>query len=211
MELDHLRKEYRLKIFSESCLEKDPMLLFEHWMNEAVKSEISDANAMILATAAKNGQPSCRTVLLKQYDGEGLVFFTNYQSKKAIELEENPLAALIFYWRELERQVCMKGRVEKVGRSLSEQYFSKRSRGSQLGAWASLQDSELKSREELEASYKHFENLYNNKEIPLPPYWGGYRFIPAEIEFWQGRENRLHDRFLFTRKEDGWKWCRLSP
>ena len=171
-----------------------------------------EPNAMVVATVDTQGRPSGRTVLLKGVDERGFTFFTNYQSRKGQELEENPNAALVFYWPDLERQVTVAGEVTKVSREESEAYFHSRPRGSQIGAWASRQSSILQSRSELEQAEKDFETRFAGKPVPLPPHWGGYRLVPDRIEFWQGRSSRLHDRFQFVRNNDGtWSVNRLSP
>jgi pyridoxamine 5'-phosphate oxidase len=170
-----------------------------------------DANATVLSTVDKNGRPSSRNVLLKGVDERGFIFFTNYDSRKGLELAENPSAALTFYWPELERQVCIAGSVEKISREESEKYFKSRPRGSQLAAWASNQSDIVKDRAALEAKWNEMEKKFPN-EVPLPPNWGGYVLKPERIEFWQGRASRLHDRFQYTRQPDNsWKLERLAP
>lgn len=166
---------------------------------------------MVLATADREGRPSARTVLLKDVDQRGFVFYTNYESRKGKELKENPRAALVFNWLQLRRQVCIEGSVSRVSREESEAYFKTRPRGHQLGAWASRQSSVVSGREELDRRLAALEVQYQGKEIPLPPYWGGYRVTPERIEFWQGRANRMHDRLLYRRQKDGWVLERLAP
>jgi len=180
-------------------------------MNEAISSNLLEPNAMILATANKDGAPSARTVLLKGFDERGFVFYTNYESAKAKNLSENPIASLLFFWAELERQARIEGKVEQVSKADSEEYFRSRPRESQLGAWASKQSSVIASREVLEKKFEEMRKKFEGKEIPLPPFWGGYRVIPQSIEFWQGRESRLHDRICYSFENGKWKIERLSP
>lgn len=206
------RKEYQLRSLDIDNLNPNPFLQFSLWLEEAQQAQIPEYNAMALATATLQGIPSCRTVLLKHVDGRGLSFFTNYESRKGKELASNPLACATFYWRELERQVIVAGKIEKLTHQESEDYFASRPRGSQLATWASHQDEILHSREELEEAYRHFEKLYEGKSIPLPPYWGGYRLLPQRFEFWQGRPNRLHDRFSYLLVDHhAWQIERLAP
>lgn len=193
-------------------LDPDPMQQFAVWFDEARRAQPIDPNAMTLATVAANGQPSTRTVLLKGFDEAGFVFFTNYSSRKGRELEANPRAALNFLWAVLERQVCVTGRVEKVSREESEVYFHSRPRGSQLGAWASVQSDPVTGRADLETRLAAVSAQYENATVPLPENWGGYRLQPVSVEFWQGRPNRLHDRLSYVRQSDhNWTIERLSP
>ncbi len=195
----------------EEDLDPDPIKQFELWFAEAQAAGIPDPTAMILATADREGRPSARTVLLKGVDGRGFVFYTNYESRKGKQLEQNPRAALVFNWPQLRRQVCIEGSVSKVSREESEAYFRSRPRGHQLGAWASLQSSVVSSREELDSRLAELELEYQGKEIPLPPYWGGYLVTPEWMEFWQGRENRMHDRLVYRRQKERWVLERLAP
>jgi len=212
MEIFELRNEYRMAELTEETLLRDPYLQFEKWMGEAIKAELREPNAMVLSTADKNGAPSARTVLLKMYDRNGFVFFTNYQSRKSREIGENPQVALLFPWLDLERQVIIMGRAEKVSTAESMKYFASRPRGSQLGAWSSEQSSAISSRKLLLMQFEKMKEKFRHGEIPLPDFWGGYRVIPQRFEFWQGRENRLHDRFEFTLGEGGsWSVERLAP
>lgn len=206
-----LRRSYSLKELSENTVLTDPIKQFSVWMNEAIESNLLEPNAMILATASKKGIPSARTVLLKGFDEKGFVFYTNYKSSKARDLDENPNVALLFLWVELERQIRISGKVVQVSREVSENYFHSRPREHQLGAWASWQSKEIPNRKFLEQKYEEIRKRFENKEIPLPPFWGGYVIKPHRIEFWQGRESRLHDRICYALNDDKWKIERLSP
>ncbi len=210
-DISNLRRSYSLKELSEDSVSPDPILQFSIWMNEAMNANLLDPNAMTLATASKNGTPSARTVLLRGFDKSGFVFYTNYGSSKAHDLEQNPVASLLFFWVELERQVRISGKVEKISQRESQAYFATRPRESQLGAWASKQSTVISSREALDEQFDEMKKRFENKEIPLPNFWGGYRVIPHKIEFWQGRESRLHDRICYTLNEQNWKIERLSP
>jgi pyridoxamine 5'-phosphate oxidase len=189
----------------------DPIERFQEWFREAEQAGVEVPEAMTLATAAADGAPSARMVLLKGADEGGFVFFSSYVSRKAGELEQNPRAALVFYWRPLGKQVRIEGHVERVSEAESAAYFATRPRGSQLAAWASPQSQPLESREELERRYAELEREYEGREIPLPPHWGGFRLQPDAIEFWEHRENRLHDRYRYTRAREGWTAELLSP
>jgi len=193
------------------ALSQDPLELFQHWFAEAKRAGVEVPEAMTLATADGGGVPSARMVLLKGADEDSFVFYTGYGSRKSEELEQNPRAALVFYWRPLGRQVRVEGSVERVSEPESATYFATRPRGSQLAAWASLQSRPLGSREELDRRYADLELEYEGRDVPLPPHWGGYRLHPEAIEFWEHRENRLHDRLRYTRAREGWKVERLSP
>ncbi len=196
---------------SEEAAGNEPLPLFRRWFNEAEKAGIFLPESMALATATPDGKPSVRFVLLKGYGDGGFVFFTNYGSRKASELEANPEATLIFHWAILQRQVRLEGAAERISPEDSEAYFHSRPRGSQIGAWASAQSEPLPSRRELEDRVKKYESEFRGKDIPLPPFWGGYRLKPRSIEFWQGRASRLHDRIKFVREGGGWKRVRLYP
>jgi pyridoxamine 5'-phosphate oxidase len=202
-------KEYQKHTLSLDDLNPDPFQQFAGWFEEAKKIEI-DPGAMALATASLSGLPSCRMVLLKGWDERGFLFFTNSTSRKGREIAENPLASVTFYWKELERQVIGEGKVSKITSEESDLYFATRLRQSQLGAWASRQDAVLSSREELTQRLLGEEEKYKGMEIPRPPHWEGYRIAPYRLEFWQGRENRLHDRFVY-RFNGQWQINRLSP
>ena len=189
----------------------DPMDLFAEWFREAEDAGVDVPETMTLATADSDGAPSARMVLLKGADEEGFVFYSGYVSRKAGELERNPLAALVFYWRPLGKQVRVEGRVERVSEAESAAYFATRPRGSQIAAWASQQSKPLAGREDLDRRYAELEREYEGRDVPLPPHWGGFRLRPEAIEFWQHRDNRLHDRILYTRAREGWRSELLSP
>lgn len=201
------------RTLDESDLIDDPIELFRRWFDEAARAGMPQVNAMTLATVAGDGRPSARTVLLKGVDDRGFQFFTNYESRKAAELEANPHAALVFLWIPLERQVRVTGDVTRLSAEESDAYFATRPRGSQVGAWASQQSRPLPAREQLEQRWQQLEDQYGHDPVPRPGHWGGYLVTPREIEFWQGRENRLHDRFVYTRSADGsgWERTRLQP
>jgi pyridoxamine 5'-phosphate oxidase len=196
---------------SETDLDADPVRQFQQWYEAAIGTGISEPNAMSLATVAADGQPSLRTVLLKLYDQRGFVFFTNYESRKAQEMAGNPRVACLFPWVALARQVCIAGQVEKISTAESLRYFATRPRGSQIGAWASHQSQVITSRSLLEMKVDEMRRRFADGEIPLPGFWGGFRLVPQSIEFWQGRESRLHDRFRYSRQGDGWALARLAP
>jgi pyridoxamine 5'-phosphate oxidase len=210
-EAAHLRKDRSRATLEETDLDPDPFRQFDLWLRDALESESGEPNAMILATATRDGSPSARTVLLRGFDDRGFVFFTNYESRKGRELEENPRAALVFYWGILQRQVCVTGRVARVPREESEAYFWSRPRGHQLAAWASEQSRIIPGRSELDAKVEALEEKYRDQQVPIPPNWGGFRLAPDTIEFWQGRLNRLHDRLRYTHSDGDWLVERLSP
>ena len=206
-----IRKDYSLHSFNESDVASNPIQQFTKWWNDALASEIVEVNAMTLATSSKNGKPSARIVLLKGFDERGFVFFTNYESNKGKALDENLQAALVFFWKEIERQVRVEGTIEKISASESDEYFFSRPEDSRIGAWASPQSKVIEGRNILEENVQRFSNEFKNS-IPRPPYWGGYRVMPELIEFWQGRSNRLHDRIQYTKTGSGsWKVDRLAP
>ena len=211
MSLADLRKDYSLAGLSEKDLARDPFRQFEKWFQEAEAAKITEPNAMTLCTSTREGRPSARTVLLKNIDGRGFVFFSNYESRKGRELHENPNATVVFPWLALERQVIAEGTIAKVPREVSEAYFHSRPRASQLAAWVSQQSSIISGRSVLEDSMKMLEAKYAGQEVPLPPHWGGWRLSPETVEFWQGRRSRLHDRLRYRREKDGWLIERLAP
>ncbi len=211
MSLADLRRDYALKTLDETDVLPDPLAQFALWMQEAIAAEVPEPTAMTLATVAPNGRPSARIVLLKDCDAGGFVFYTNYQSRKAGELAANGYASLVFLWKELERQVRIDGRIEQVSAAESDAYFASRPLGSRHGAWASPQSAEIPDRAWLEARWHEAEARYGESP-PRPPHWGGYRVLPAVIEFWQGRRSRLHDRLVYRRDSgDAWRIVRLAP
>ncbi|MDX3076042.1 pyridoxamine 5'-phosphate oxidase [Streptomyces sp. NPDC088354] len=206
-----MRKQYRARGLAEAELAADPYTQFARWFADAVNGGIDEPNAMVVSTADAEGRPSSRTVLLKSYDHRGFVFFTNYRSRKGRELGERPYASLLFPWHPIARQVIVGGRVERVTREETEAYFRTRPHGSRVGAWASEQSSVVGTREELERRYAELaERWPEETEVPVPPHWGGFRVIARTVEFWQGRENRLHDRLLYEADGD-WTVRRLAP
>ena len=210
VDLTNLRKEFRQNGLNRSELNNDPFKQFSLWFSQAVELGIVEPSAMSLATAEEK-EIGIRTVLLKHFDDKGFVFFTNYGSKKSKQIEVKPQAALLFPWLDLERQVKVVGSVEKVTTLESIKYFASRPKDSQLGAWASQQSSTISSRSLLISQFESMKNKFSKGEVPLPDFWGGYRVIPESIEFWQGRERRLHDRFIYHRSGNGWSISRLSP
>lgn len=212
MDIKGLRKDYANPVLTREMLASDPFVQFERWFGEACAAELPEPNAMTLATVGNDGQPTLRTVLLKLFDQNGFVFFTNYSSRKAAQIGENRRVALLFPWIRLARQVAITGEAEKVSAAESARYFASRPRESQLGAWISRQSSVLSSRQFLMMELDKIKSKFLKGEIPLPDFWGGYRIRPATIEFWQGQTSRLHDRFLYSRNEAGsWTIERLAP
>lgn len=207
-----IRRDYRLQSLNEEDVAVNPVDQFTRWWEEAVSSHIDEVNAMTLATVDTNGFPAARIVLLKGFDEKGFVFYTNYNSHKGQELEKNPHVALVFFWKELERQVRITGSVTRTSAADSDAYFHSRPAGSRIGAWASPQSTVIANREIIETSYCKYEQEFGYEDIPRPDYWGGYLVKPLSIEFWQGRGSRLHDRILYTPSTgSGWKKERLAP
>jgi len=211
MDISDIRTEYVKYGLQRADLANNPMDQFNEWFKQAQVAKLPEINAMSLATADGQGRPDVRTVLLKIFDEQGFVFFTNYKSTKAKQLSENPQAALLFPWLALERQVRITGAVEKISTSESLKYFSSRPRGSQLGAWISEQSHPIKNREKLSQLLHGIKERFKTGDIPLPNHWGGYRVIPDHYEFWQGRASRLHDRFSYTKTDNDWRIERLAP
>ncbi len=199
------------RVLVETDVPEDPFVLLRQWLEQARTTSLREPWAMTLATATIAGKPSARMVLLKEIHDGGLVFFTNYESRKSSELIANPYASLLFHWDSLARQIRVEGAVTKVSAEESRTYFATRPRKSQLGAWASRQSSVVSGREELESAFKRYEKEFSGGEVPLPPHWGGFRLIPQQIEFWQGRESRLHDRIQYVRSSTDWTIVRLAP
>ncbi|MFC9584501.1 pyridoxamine 5'-phosphate oxidase [Streptomyces yangpuensis] len=207
-----MRKQYRSEIVYEESLAGEPMEQFARWFQQAADSHLFEPNAMVVSTATPDGRPSSRTVLLKQFDSRGFVFFTNYASRKGRELSENPHVALLFPWHPIARQVIVTGTAARIGRDETAAYFRSRPHGSQLGAWASEQSSVIGSRAELDRRYAELAERYpEGEQVPVPPEWGGLRVVPQEVEFWQGHENRLHDRLHYVLEGEKWRLERLCP
>jgi pyridoxamine 5'-phosphate oxidase len=212
MSIADIRREYSRARLDEADVSQDPLVEFARWFAEAQAAELPDPNAMTLATASADGAPSARIVLLKAFDERGFVFFTDYRSRKGAELEANPRAALVLYWGELDRQVRITGSVARTSHEESERYFTSRPLGSRLGAWASYQSRVIPGRAALESDLRDVEARFVDGDVPLPEHWGGYRVVPGAIEFWQGRESRLHDRIRYSREGGkSWRVERLSP
>ncbi|MGO2135583.1 pyridoxamine 5'-phosphate oxidase [Marinobacter sp.] len=211
MDIGDMRRDFESEGLDREALSGDPVEQFETWFGDAREAGILEPNAMSLATAGVDSMPDLRTVLLKYFDERGFVFYTNYESRKAQELRENPKAALLFPWIGLNRQVRIQGKVEKVSKTESLRYFSSRPRGSQIGAWVSEQSKAITSRGLLEQKVAEMKRKFSEGEVPLPGFWGGYRVVPERIEFWQGRPSRLHDRFEYVKEGDDWLIQRLQP
>jgi pyridoxamine 5'-phosphate oxidase len=206
-----MRREYARGALAEAEVDADPVVQFGRWFQQAEEAGLLEPTAMTLATATPDGRPSARMVLLRGFDQRGFVFYSNYDSRKGAELAANPLAALVFWWGELERQVRVEGRVERTSRPESEAYFRSRPPGSQLSAAASPQSQVIEGRAALERRVAQLLARHPDGQVPLPPFWGGYRVVPEVVEFWQGRPNRLHDRLRYRRAGDGWRIERLAP
>ena len=209
--LQKIRRSYKLSELSKNSVDEDPFAQFNKWFEEVIEAKITDPSAMVLSSVDHERKPSSRIVLLKEMDERGLIFFTNYLSRKADDFAENPAASVLFFWKELERQVRIEGTVEKTNRKISEDYFQTRPRDSQIGTWVSKQSTEIANRKFLDDKYEELEKKFGDDEIPLPEYWGGYRLIPNYFEFWQGREKRLHDRICYKLERHGWNIFRLAP
>ena len=211
-ELQNLRQDYSAATLTEKEVRQDPINQFDKWFNDAIAANVNEPNAMTLATATINGHPSARIVLLKGFNKEGFMFYTNYLSRKGKEIAKNPLASTVFFWPELERQVRIEGTIEKLSREESEAYFHSRPKASQLGALVSAQSQEIAGRKVLEEKMVELEAAYADKDVPKPSYWGGYILKPRLVEFWQGRISRLHDRIVYKKIDNkNWKIVRLAP
>lgn len=214
-ELSHkiktVRVDYTKHQLLENSVDPNPFIQFRTWLKEVIDSGEKHANAMILSTVDENNIPSSRVLLLKDISHEGFTFFTNYNSKKGNDMNCNPNVAMLFFWEELERQVRIEGKVRLLSEPEAEDYFKMRPRESQIAAWVSNQSQVINNRKELDLSFSYFINIYENKEVPKPPHWGGYVLVPEKIEFWQGRANRLHDRIQYRNKNDQWIIERLAP
>ena len=211
MELAHLRTDYEAPLLHRADLDPDPLRQFARWFDEVQRSELVEPNAAVLATAGADGRPSARHVLVKMAVASGFVFFTNYHSRKARQIEANPFASLVFAWAPLGRQVIVEGQVSKVSGEDSDRYFAQRPRGSRLSSWASAQSHPVASRAELDEAYAKVAERYAGLDVPRPEDWGGYRLEPQRIEFWQGQASRLHDRLVYEPSGSGWRIERLSP
>lgn len=208
----NMRKVYQLQSLLEKDLNENPIVQFENWWQQAVESKIEEPNAMALATCDASGKPSARIVLLKEIKDNGFVFFTNYQSRKGKEIEENPFVSLLFFWKELERQVRIEGKIKKIPAAESDEYFNSRPPESRIGAWSSPQSNVINSRDTLQKNVEKYTSQFGTKNIPRPEFWGGYIVEPQRIEFWQGRPGRLHDRLQYSLTENNeWIIKRLAP
>ncbi|MCP4847086.1 MAG: pyridoxamine 5'-phosphate oxidase [Verrucomicrobiaceae bacterium] len=210
-QLADLRVSYTKASLGIHDSDPDPFVQFKHWLDEAITAQLLEPNAMSLATVSENGHPSVRTVLLKELSAEGFIFYTNYESRKSAEISDNPNVSLCFLWKELERQVLICGSASRLSRESSEKYFRSRPPGHQIGAWSSLQSNEIPNRQWMQDRESELTKKFSGTDIPLPDFWGGYLVKPREIEFWQGRENRLHDRIMYRSCGKSWDKVRLSP
>ncbi len=211
MDISNFRREYLKDGLQRESLDNDPVVQFGKWFDVARRTDIADPTAMILATVNHKGQPSQRTVLLKYFSEDGFVFFTNYGSRKAKEIANNSKVSLLFVWLELERQIMISGVASRISTAASAKYFLSRPKESQVAAWVSSQSHTLSSRQMLMQKFHEMKKKFEGGKVPLPSFWGGFEVVPSEIEFWQGRENRLHDRFLYSRNDAGWNIERLAP
>ena len=209
--INSLRHDFTKQMLDKTDVNTDPVLQFEKWFKEAVDAKVNEPNAMSISTVSAEGKPSSRIVLLRNFDQDGFVFYSNYNSRKGMEIHANPYASLLFFWPELERQVRIEGVLKKQSPEESNLYFNSRPRESKLGAWTSEQSKKIESRAVLDRAYAENEKKYPGNEVPRPAFWGGYVLIPESIEFWQGRASRLHDRILYSREGKSWKIDRLSP
>lgn len=209
--LYQMRQEYAAGSLNEKEMAVDPIQEFEEWMDAAIKAGLSEPNAMTVATATADGKPSARVVLLKEFNNDGFIFFTNYNSRKGKELKANPFAAVLFDWHDIERQVRIEGMVEKLSEEESDEYFNSRPESAKIGAWASPQSRIIKNRYELEKLQEEIEEQFDEMPVHRPGHWGGFLIRPAAIEFWQGRANRMHDRIVYYKTEEGWTMHRLAP
>ncbi|MEO6949396.1 MAG: pyridoxamine 5'-phosphate oxidase [Ginsengibacter sp.] len=206
-----IRKIYKLQSLLEEDVDPNPFKQFEKWWQQAMESKIEEPNAMILATSTADGKPSCRTVLLKDFTEKGFVFFSNYGSRKAFQIEQNPFVSLLFFWKEMERQVRIEGSIRKISAEESNLYFDSRPRDSKIGAWSSPQSQVINNREFLQQNVEKYNAQFDTENIPRPPFWGGYIVIPSMVEYWQGRPGRLHDRLQYTSTKNEWEIKRLAP
>lgn len=212
VKLSDMRKEYQQKPLRRSDLADNPIIQFDQWFQEAIIAGVKETNACVLATVNKNFHPSARIMLLKHYDEDGFIFFTNYNSRKGLEIQENPYASLVFWWKEQIRQIRIEGQIKKAAENISDIYFAGRDRQANLSVYASQQSQPIMNRDYLDNEFKKYVKQFKEIDpLPRPDYWGGYILIPATIEFWSGRENRLHDRFLYLKENNHWKIERLAP
>ncbi len=209
--INTLRHDFSKQTLDEKDVNSNPILQFEKWFKEAVDSKVNEPNAMTVCTSTTEGKPSARILLLRNFNENGFVFYTNYTSRKGLEIEKNPHAALLFFWPELERQVRIEGVLEKQSKEDSDLYFNTRPKGSKLGAWSSPQSKIIDNRKVLDDNYKVFSEKFSDETVPRPDFWGGYILKPESIEFWQGRPSRMHDRILYLKENNNWKINRLAP